>query len=107
MSTQKRALGSASAEAITFASPVASIRPSPNLMKALTMQLLYIGGGLAGACVRRDCRPQRVRFPVMSATRLQLPHTPGCLVCGRNNDFGLKLSLFVEPSTGVVSVDFA
>jgi uncharacterized protein (TIGR00369 family) len=29
------------------------------------------------------------------------------MVCGRNNDFGLKLSLFVEPTTGVVSVDFA
>src|SRR4051812_40117448 len=52
-------------------------------------------------------RVQRVRFSRMSPTRLQLPHTPGCLVCGRNNDFGLKLSLFVDPATGVVSVDFA
>jgi uncharacterized protein (TIGR00369 family) len=41
------------------------------------------------------------------STRLQLPHTPGCLVCGRDNDFGLKLSLFVAPETGVVTVDFA
>jgi uncharacterized protein (TIGR00369 family) len=40
------------------------------------------------------------------STRLQLPHTLGCLVCGRDNDFGLKLSLFIAPETGVVSVDF-
>ena len=38
---------------------------------------------------------------------LELPHTHGCLVCGRQNPFGLKLSLFVETDTGVVSVDFA
>jgi uncharacterized protein (TIGR00369 family) len=41
------------------------------------------------------------------STRLQLPHTPGCLVCGHDNTFGLQLSLFVAPDTGIVSVDFA
>jgi acyl-coenzyme A thioesterase PaaI-like protein len=40
-------------------------------------------------------------------TRLQLPHTPGCLVCGRSNDIGLKLDLFVDPGSGVVSVEYA
>ena len=38
--------------------------------------------------------------------RLELPHTPGCLVCGRHNAFGLKLSLFVDTDTGNVHVDF-
>ncbi len=33
---------------------------------------------------------------------LELPHTPGCLVCGRDNPLGLRLSLFVEPITGTV-----
>jgi acyl-coenzyme A thioesterase PaaI-like protein len=39
--------------------------------------------------------------------RLELPHTSGCLVCGRDNPFGLKMSLFVDPETGIVSMDFA
>ncbi|HYO10397.1 MAG TPA: hotdog fold domain-containing protein [Tepidisphaeraceae bacterium] len=38
---------------------------------------------------------------------LQLPHTPGCLVCGPQNPFGLRLSQYVNPQTGIVSVDFA
>ena len=38
--------------------------------------------------------------------RLELPHTPGCLVCGRSNPLGLKMSLFVNPDTGIVSIDF-
>jgi acyl-coenzyme A thioesterase PaaI-like protein len=37
---------------------------------------------------------------------LQLPHTAGCLVCGRDNPHGLKLDLHVEPDTGVVTVHF-
>ena len=37
---------------------------------------------------------------------LELPHTSGCLVCGRNNAHGLKMSLFVDPGTGIVHVDF-
>ena len=41
------------------------------------------------------------------STRLELPHTVGCLVCGRNNNYGLRLSLFVDPATGIVSVDFS
>ena len=36
----------------------------------------------------------------------QLPHTLGCLVCGRDNPHGLHLDLHVEPTTGVVSTDF-
>ena len=39
--------------------------------------------------------------------RLELPHTFGCLVCGRANPFGLKMSIFVDPDTGFVSVDFS
>jgi uncharacterized protein (TIGR00369 family) len=37
---------------------------------------------------------------------MELPHTAGCLVCGRQNPHGLKLSLDVDESTGVVSVRF-
>ncbi len=37
---------------------------------------------------------------------LQLPHTHGCLVCGRDNPHGLKLDLFVIPDTGIVRADF-
>jgi len=37
---------------------------------------------------------------------LQLPHTTGCLVCGRDNPHGLKLDLHVDPETGIVRADF-
>jgi uncharacterized protein (TIGR00369 family) len=37
---------------------------------------------------------------------MELPHTAGCLVCGRQNPHGLMLSLDVDESTGVVSVQF-
>ena len=40
------------------------------------------------------------------ADLLELPHTSGCLVCGRNNAHGLNLSLFVDPDTGFVHLDF-
>lgn len=38
---------------------------------------------------------------------LELPHTPGCLVCGTQNPFGLKMSLHVDPANGHVHVNFA
>ena len=37
---------------------------------------------------------------------MELPHTAGCLVCGRNNPHGLRLSLHVDEATGVVTVHF-
>src|SRR5687768_2169408 len=37
---------------------------------------------------------------------LELPHTAGCLVCGRDNPVGLHLRLLVDPATGVVRVTF-
>jgi acyl-coenzyme A thioesterase PaaI-like protein len=37
---------------------------------------------------------------------MELPHTPGCIVCGRENPHGLHLDLHVDPATGVVSVSF-
>src|SRR5579863_3568524 len=36
----------------------------------------------------------------------QLPHTRGCLVCGRDNPHGLHLDLFVDEETGNVSCSF-
>jgi acyl-coenzyme A thioesterase PaaI-like protein len=40
-------------------------------------------------------------------TLLQLPHTAGCLVCGRDNPHGLRLDLRVDPETGIVRVEFS
>lgn len=37
---------------------------------------------------------------------LELPHTSGCLVCGRENPQGLKLNLHVDPDTGLVTTNF-
>ena len=37
---------------------------------------------------------------------MELPHTAGCLVCGRENPHGLHLSLHVD-AEGVVTVPFA
>src|SRR5207244_12843780 len=38
--------------------------------------------------------------------KLELPHTGGCLVCGRDNPHGLKLSLHVDDADGTVHVSF-
>ncbi|HZL36867.1 MAG TPA: PaaI family thioesterase [Tepidisphaeraceae bacterium] len=35
-----------------------------------------------------------------------LPHTAGCIVCGRDNPHGLHLSLGVDPATGIVTTEF-
>jgi uncharacterized protein (TIGR00369 family) len=37
---------------------------------------------------------------------LELPHSPGCLVCGRSNAHGMKLMLFVDEQSGQVRCDF-
>jgi uncharacterized protein (TIGR00369 family) len=37
---------------------------------------------------------------------LELPHTAGCLVCGRDNPHGLHLSSSVDPSTGSIQTTF-
>jgi acyl-coenzyme A thioesterase PaaI-like protein len=37
---------------------------------------------------------------------IELPHTSGCLVCGRHNPHGLHLSLFVDRDTGHVETRF-
>src|SRR5215211_2109468 len=37
---------------------------------------------------------------------IELPHTPNCLVCGRSNPHGLRLSLHVDETTGVVTTPF-
>ena len=38
---------------------------------------------------------------------MELPHTAGCLVCGRQNVHGLGLSLHVDERTGVVWTEFS
>ena len=42
----------------------------------------------------------------MDSHTLELPHTAGCLVCGRDNPHGLRLDLHVEPESSVVRVRF-
>lgn len=37
---------------------------------------------------------------------VELPHTPGCLVCGRENPHGLHLHLYVDEATGIVRTRF-
>ena len=37
---------------------------------------------------------------------LQLPHTTGCLVCGRDNPHGLGLDLYVDEGSGLVRCKF-
>jgi acyl-coenzyme A thioesterase PaaI-like protein len=37
---------------------------------------------------------------------LELPHTPGCLVCGHANPRGLRLSLHVDPEAAAVTTTF-
>jgi acyl-coenzyme A thioesterase PaaI-like protein len=37
---------------------------------------------------------------------LELPHTAGCVVCGRGNPHGMKLFLHVDDATGHVRCDF-
>jgi acyl-coenzyme A thioesterase PaaI-like protein len=37
---------------------------------------------------------------------LLLPHTSGCLVCGRDNPHGLHLNFSVDPETGIVRAEF-
>ncbi len=37
---------------------------------------------------------------------MELPHTAGCLVCGRDNPHGLHLSLHVDSVTGAVNTKF-
>lgn len=37
---------------------------------------------------------------------LELPHTAGCFVCGRQNSFGLRLASFVDTDTGNVRASF-
>ena len=46
------------------------------------------------------------RAATISAVMMELPHTLGCLVCGRENPHGLKLSQFVDPQSGIVKVEF-
>ncbi len=38
---------------------------------------------------------------------LELPRTNGCLGCGPANPYGLRLTLRVDPNTGVVTVPFS
>jgi len=37
---------------------------------------------------------------------LRLPHTEGCLACGRSNPHGLKMDLYVDDASGTVHTSF-
>jgi acyl-coenzyme A thioesterase PaaI-like protein len=51
-----------------------------------------------------DNCPDNLHIPPMPT--LELPHTPGCLVCGHANPHGLRLSLHVDPATAAVTTTF-
>jgi len=50
--------------------------------------------------------PTPAPAPPPPPSKLQLPHTANCLVCGRNNPHGLHLDLFVMTGTGLVVAEF-
>ena len=37
---------------------------------------------------------------------LELPHTAGCVVCGKDNPHGLQLSLHVDPDSGTITTRY-
>ena len=37
---------------------------------------------------------------------IQLPHTAGCLVCGRDNPRGHRINLYVDPESSVVTCSY-
>ncbi len=43
---------------------------------------------------------------IPSMALLELPHTAGCVVCGKDNPHGIGLNLKVDPDTGVVRVEY-
>jgi acyl-coenzyme A thioesterase PaaI-like protein len=43
---------------------------------------------------------------IVDLMSLYLPHTAGCLVCGKDNPHGLHLNFTVDPTTGVVHTHF-
>lgn len=49
--------------------------------------------------------PRGPAHTIVGVSSLQLPRTTGCLVCGRDNSYGLQLRLRVEEASGIVSVD--
>jgi acyl-coenzyme A thioesterase PaaI-like protein len=40
------------------------------------------------------------------SSMLELPHTAGCVVCGKDNPHGLQLSLHVDQNSGVVTTRY-
>ncbi len=58
----------------------------------------------AGPLSRFAIRVPRAYDQLMQ--RFQLPRTEGCIVCGQLNPVGLKITSFVDTSTGVVSAAY-
>ena len=56
------------------------------------------------ACVRA-C-PWHTWHHNTGMSSLELPHTAGCVACGPFNPHGLRLSLFVDPQSGIVRTEF-
>lgn len=48
----------------------------------------------------------RAAHTIRGVSILQLPRTSGCLVCGRDNALGLRLRLFVDDQSGVVTARY-
>src|SRR3954471_25071934 len=105
MSSQKTQFGSQTALFNVAVSVSVLIVPSANLINAVSILQGYIGHHPKTACgLANSIASTKIR-PVPDL--LELPHTQGCMVCGPANALGLHLSLFVDPATGIVHVDFS
>ena len=63
-------------------------------------------GALPGPRLRSPATPRPVSATICVMALMQLPRTVGCLVCGRDNPVGLRLTLSVDDSTGEVSAPY-
>src|SRR5687767_8880829 len=80
-------------------------RSSAYLMKALSILLMYHTARGPPLLRGRSFIQVREMNPPATPPAIELPHTAGCLVCGRQNPHGLRLSLHVDPGSGVVTVE--
>ncbi len=66
--------------------------------------------GAARSRYRPSCMEQLALFTqapsAATANGMELPHTAGCVVCGRENPLGLRLSLHVDEPGGIVRTEF-
>ena len=80
--------------------------PAAAFREWLTLRGTVPRSRASGPAPHRSTFPFTLPTPPVNREPMELPHTAGCLVCGRENPHGLRLDLHVDPATGVVSTDF-